>query len=254
MTELRVSDRFNALDSDVTIRSSDGVVFRLHRKNLHLHSDAFPSQEEGEIVDLTESSDVLEIFFQYFYRQPQPDLTNIRMHTLLALSEAVEKYRVFSAIEVCKAHMRARMSSDPLAVLAYAAKHGYVDICNDVAPLTIGASTMDAINALGSSTTFAAWALYRDRRVEATTRIHDLLPSTIVKHKGGWDDCEKWWQFQAEISRYLLGHPERLLDIDEAFSRYEDLLEECDHCQKRAANWRGKSALEVRSSFRGRFA
>lgn len=59
-----------------------------------------------EIVDLTEKASTLELLFQYMYRQPQPDLTEVPFENLAALAEAAEKYRVFAAMEVCKVHMK----------------------------------------------------------------------------------------------------------------------------------------------------
>lgn len=96
-------------DSDITIRSSDGVLFKVHKKNLEMHSEGFPGEEVAtlnEIVNLTETSTTLELLFQYMYRQPQPDLGKVPFTVLASLAEAAEKYRVFPAIEVCKIYMR----------------------------------------------------------------------------------------------------------------------------------------------------
>ncbi|KAJ7350934.1 hypothetical protein DFH08DRAFT_862679 [Mycena albidolilacea] len=35
------SERFCAGDADMTISSSDGVTFKVHRKHLEVHSDVF---------------------------------------------------------------------------------------------------------------------------------------------------------------------------------------------------------------------
>jgi hypothetical protein len=64
--------KVSASDSDITIRSSDGVLFKVHRKNLARHSDGFPAEDmvipsKDEVVDLTETSETLELLFQYTY-------------------------------------------------------------------------------------------------------------------------------------------------------------------------------------------
>jgi hypothetical protein len=99
-----------ATDSDITLQSSDGVLFKVHKKNLEMHSEGFAgadaiakqSASDNEVVPLTESSAVLELLLQYMYRQPQPDLKNVDFETLAGVAEAAEKYQVFTAISWCK--------------------------------------------------------------------------------------------------------------------------------------------------------
>lgn len=105
-----------APDSDITLESSDGVLYKVHRKNLELHSEGFASADaisaasydsEGlETVHLSESSAVLGLLLQYMYRQRQPDLTHVEFRILADLAEAAEKYEVYSAMTVCSMHMR----------------------------------------------------------------------------------------------------------------------------------------------------
>ena len=95
----------NADDSDLTIRSCDGQLFRVHARNLYEHSDGFPGSDvpsqPNEVVDLTETSETLEILFQFMYRRPQPELRNLPSAQLYALADAVDKYGVFPAQQVC---------------------------------------------------------------------------------------------------------------------------------------------------------
>jgi hypothetical protein len=101
----------SASDSDLTIKSSDGILFKVHRQNLALHCEAFPGDEiatldDSEVVELTESSETLELLFQYMYRQRQPDLWKSTIQQLCLVAEAAEKYQLFSAMEICKLSMR----------------------------------------------------------------------------------------------------------------------------------------------------
>jgi hypothetical protein len=93
------------------VKSSDGVVFHLHRKNLELYTDgAFPglhdsvnrSTATGQILRLDESSDVLKIVFQFIYPRRQPNLKSVGFHTILAVANAVEKYKIFAAMNLCE--------------------------------------------------------------------------------------------------------------------------------------------------------
>jgi hypothetical protein len=87
----------NVPDADITFRSSDGVIFRVHSKNLETHSDGFPPstlcKSSSELVDLSEPAETLNLLFQYMYPQRQPDLNNIAFPLLADLSEAAEKYQ-----------------------------------------------------------------------------------------------------------------------------------------------------------------
>jgi hypothetical protein len=103
-----------AADSDITLQSSDGVLFKVHRKNLEVHSEGFAGADaispggslSDEVVLLSESSAVLDLLLQHMYRGPQPDLKKIHFNLLAALAEAAEKYQVFGASNICQMHMR----------------------------------------------------------------------------------------------------------------------------------------------------
>lgn len=89
--------------------SVDGVQFRLHRRNLEAHTGAFSAPEfetNGEIAHLTEPADILRILFQFVYPRRQPDLERMDFEIVAAVSEAAEKYEVFSAMPICNVRMR----------------------------------------------------------------------------------------------------------------------------------------------------
>lgn len=110
----------NAIDSDMTLQSSDDVLFKVHHANLEMHSQVFADaasttsstgSREGprkseHIVPLTEPSNVLELMLQYTYLQRQPDLSSVPFELLSELAEAVEKYELYCAMGVCSVRMR----------------------------------------------------------------------------------------------------------------------------------------------------
>ena len=115
MLGVTVASPVNAPDSDITLRSIDGVLFRVHRKNLEVHSEVFAAaesisipvvNESTEVVQLSESAESLNLLLQFMYRQRQPDLLDLPFATLADLVEAVEKYEVFSAMKNCELSMR----------------------------------------------------------------------------------------------------------------------------------------------------
>ena len=62
-------------------------------------------QPSDELVPLTETSDVLELLFQLCLPKRPPSLQLLNFETLKMLAEAVEKYQVYNALEVCKVLM-----------------------------------------------------------------------------------------------------------------------------------------------------
>lgn len=103
-----------AADYDITLRSSDGILFKVHRRNLEVHSEVFagadaisPDGSSGdEAVSLSETSTVLDLLLQHMYRGPQLDLRKIDFKSLAGLAEAAEKYQVFGASNICQMYMR----------------------------------------------------------------------------------------------------------------------------------------------------
>lgn len=92
-------------------QSSDEVLFKVHRKNLETHSEGFRPPEgtsassSEEPIPLVETSQVLEFLFQYMYLQRHPDIKKIDFAILSGLAEAVEKYQVYAAMEICNIRM-----------------------------------------------------------------------------------------------------------------------------------------------------
>jgi len=101
------------------IRSADGFIFQLHSVVLGVATSAFPGlDKEGEMVQLTEPADVLEILFAFLYPKAHPDLYGECFEMLMAVAEAAGKYEVHSAEDVCNERLLYVFldSSSPLLV------------------------------------------------------------------------------------------------------------------------------------------
>jgi hypothetical protein len=101
-------------DADVTLRSSDEIVFKVHRKNLTAHSEIFGVADTislgnppvDEVVTLDEPSAVLDLLLQYMYTEFRPVLREVDFKTLAGVAEAAEKYQVSWAIRsLCRTKM-----------------------------------------------------------------------------------------------------------------------------------------------------
>jgi hypothetical protein len=144
-------------DSDIDVRSVDGFIFHLHCVVLGVATGAFPGSEidtRGEMVQLTEPANVLEILFAFLYPKAHPDLRGEGFEMLAAVAEAVGKYGVFSAVETCNERLVYVVSglSSPLLVgdnigyhrkflpqyapeiLVHAIKHDYPRLIDAVLP------------------------------------------------------------------------------------------------------------------------
>lgn len=97
-------------NTDVSFKSADGKVFYLQKKYLEFNTGGFPYAEfntqDGEPIQLPESSMVLEALFRFTYPIIQPDLEDTSFEVVAAVADAAEKYVVFSAMNFCRLRMR----------------------------------------------------------------------------------------------------------------------------------------------------
>jgi len=217
---VQFSDSFYAPDGDVTFKSCDNIIFRVCRKNLDTHSEGFgppdrvTADPEDNPVALPETALVLELLFQYMHPMRQPELKKIPFETLASLSEAVEKYQVFSAMEICKLYMVAAIPIHPFEVLSYAAKHGYTELMDIAEEQATGMSLEDAFVGL-TLEMFVAWARYYGRWQDALNYAH-RLKGPAADHGTG-PTCELWKRLFAETASRLGGNPRSLRKLDDVF-------------------------------------
>ncbi|KAJ7663144.1 hypothetical protein DFH06DRAFT_1189451 [Mycena polygramma] len=146
-----VSPRFNFADADVTFKSSDSVLFQVHRKNLEVCTEGFPPSNistAGEVVPLTEDAITLELLFQFMYPQRHPALDTTPFEVLGPLAEAAEKYQVFPAMNICHIRLRDMVNDHPVEVAVYAAKHDYPFLLSEVAPMMISMDPVTVVEML----------------------------------------------------------------------------------------------------------
>ena len=97
-------------NADITLLSSDNVVFKFYKKQLEAHSGAFAGAEAFTATDepimFTEPSKIVYLLLQLMSLQEPPDLWHIDFDTLDLLAEAVEKYDVFASKSICRMVMQ----------------------------------------------------------------------------------------------------------------------------------------------------
>jgi hypothetical protein len=89
------------------------MLFKFYRKQLEAHSVAFAGGEAfasvaDEVVNLTETSEVVDLLLQLMSLQKQPNLMTLGLEfsVLAQLADAIEKYEVVSAMNICDMAMR----------------------------------------------------------------------------------------------------------------------------------------------------
>ncbi|GLB44795.1 hypothetical protein LshimejAT787_1801320 [Lyophyllum shimeji] len=192
-TVCSTSELFNAADADIVFRSSDNVVFRIHARNLAVTSGGFPPagfSSADEIVDLTEEASTLELMFQFVYPRPQSSLEVLGFNELSKLAEAVEKYQIYPAMQLCNIFMTNALPENALGVLEYSMRHGYPSLSNRAAPFVTLERISASLNTV-SPTLLRAWIRYYDTWNEKIRHATLTAPSG---HK-----CANWSEYQRKI-------------------------------------------------------
>ncbi|TFK34130.1 hypothetical protein BDQ12DRAFT_727171 [Crucibulum laeve] len=133
----------------------------------------------------------LPLFIQFMHHCDRPEPLVIKFSAFWKLAEAVEKYHVYSARQVCMIHMKEHILDHPLEVLLYAVKHGYPKLSDTAAIVTIeneGEWVSQAESAFANfPDVLLAWYRYQGKykRHYADIAHHAYRSPDFVLHKGG---------------------------------------------------------------------
>ncbi|KAK7031005.1 hypothetical protein VNI00_010239 [Paramarasmius palmivorus] len=92
---------------DIILKSSDGARLGAHVKNLENFNKAFPVAESvthqlDEPVALTESATILRLILKFSHNE-DCSISNLNLATVIALTDAADKYGNYPALNACKA-------------------------------------------------------------------------------------------------------------------------------------------------------
>ncbi|KAJ6538085.1 hypothetical protein B0H19DRAFT_961760 [Mycena capillaripes] len=262
----------NFADADVTFKSSDGVLFHVHRKNLEVCSEGFPPAEipitQGEIVSLEEAAVTLEVLFQFMYPQRHPALDTTSFEVLEPLAEAAEKYQVFPAMNICHIRLKEMVHEHPVEVAVYAAKHDYPYLLSEVAPMMISMDPVQVVEMLPSHLVLPWVWLFRRfnagltkatvqiRYVQEWTSVHRncalVFPPEFtgvvghIKPRDPYRDYAtgdaysycSWGQRLVTCLQRLSAGVHALRSLDEVFAMATDGVEIDYCCRRELATWR----------------
>lgn len=105
MSDDKISDVFDLPKSDISLRSVDGTIFKVHRSKLAANSDVFEgmfeaSHDDGQPIQLTENAEILEGFLRFFYSALYPALDKLTVEHLTSMALCSRKYEVFLVKDV----------------------------------------------------------------------------------------------------------------------------------------------------------
>ncbi|KAJ3909707.1 hypothetical protein F5879DRAFT_932453 [Lentinula edodes] len=226
-------------DSDVEIVSNDNVVFYLHKKYLEINIGAFPPAEtptNGEPVCLSESSETLEILFQFVYPRRYPLLETLDFDALMLLADAAEKYEVFPLIYACRSEFRNFLQTNSKSVLAFAAMHDYRELVIRLAPTMLDLSIPELVNILPNNL-FKPCCIYHESYLNAVKQAAKDVP----EHHCG--NHTQWYRSLLRSLSEIMDQPSIIMprNLDATFERFLGSLNTSNHCcQKALTTWRDR--------------
>lgn len=234
------------LETDIVLVSSDGCRFGMHSKNLGEFSGGFPlhiTPADGEEVQMPDlDSKALTLFLQYVHHHRQPDLSNVPFKTLRELAEAVEKYDVYSATEICKAHMVLSVSDHCVEVFQYAAKHDYRKLMDDAALIAVQNKSWNREISMRlyeyHPDIQVAWPRFNEHWRDSFNICYNE-PHPVL-HPGGKEDCGKWRKFRNVVVAQVKREIAVFSSFDGIVEGAKHYLKDCRHCCIRADRWIGQ--------------
>ena len=184
---------FDAPDADAILRSSDGKELRVHRLILSLSSPVFqgmfslprPTESPSKlpIIDVPETSDILQPFLQHLYPRSPPRVADISMWA--AVYAIADKYDTEMVMGLLRDVLISRiLETSPLRVYALASRWGFEEEAKIASRRTL---TMDIFNdfpredaeLMGGAACQRLYVLHFNRREAARALItNHPLPST----------------------------------------------------------------------------
>ncbi|KIJ94847.1 hypothetical protein K443DRAFT_134593 [Laccaria amethystina LaAM-08-1] len=220
-----------------------------HSTNLEIYSGGFPpatlmnAPDPGEIVQMPEMSAVLKLLLQYMHNDRQPDSSKIPFKVLCPLAEAVEKYMVFSAMEVFS---REAIPQHPVEVLYYSVKHDYPELAKIALPLTVSVSFKEINEVMKERPDIVLkWVEYRESWLDVLKFVYEK-PVRGSQHKGGSLECDLWAVFHRETLQEVAGDVKMAQSFSSILQRNLHYIQDCHYCTSRASLW--ARAVENRMS------
>ncbi|KAF9074422.1 hypothetical protein BDP27DRAFT_1359520 [Rhodocollybia butyracea] len=227
---------------DVIIHSADDVEFHLFKKHLEYGAGGFPPAEtcanSDEIIQLPESSETLEIFFQFIYPQRSPSLKGLEFEKFMLLAETAEKYEAFALINACQLQLRLSfIHKHPKRILEFAVRHNHQDLIIELAPILVE-TPLSELEGILSLPVHKAWSRYRENWLLAFQRGLSKIPTHTCLGDQFRGFVFTWLQL-------LNGDNMGLSRLDWMFSAFPVGSGNSDCCCKAGIHWKGIIQAEL---------
>lgn len=135
----RVHKVYHSDDGDVTLRSCDKVLFKVHSVILKLASDVFSgmislpnsSAFVNDVVNLTEKGEIIEVLLDSIYPRRRSSLKfgEYTFNFLSRLADAADKYDILDVTETLKSMLHeAKFPGSALERYALASRQGWTEV------------------------------------------------------------------------------------------------------------------------------
>ncbi|RPD58999.1 hypothetical protein L226DRAFT_489116 [Lentinus tigrinus ALCF2SS1-7] len=191
---------FDDPEAEITLVTSDGVEYRVHKKILQLSSPVLYATAKGLLasdrttISVAEPSRIMDILLRLCYPVLEPEVGDL--HDISVALAAAEKYNMQRASQVLRNAMASRRDStsdDPVVLYAIACRFGMRDIAVAAARRTLHTEIMQSsvseLDSIGVSGGCLFRLLEYQRRCKAAIR-------SIFNGTHGWIDSDMLAQLQ----------------------------------------------------------
>ncbi|KAL1698829.1 hypothetical protein EV121DRAFT_217485 [Schizophyllum commune] len=215
--------------AELTFKTSDGAFFSVEQRNLWGTTDFVFKESSPGIIEVEAGADTLKILLEFVQPRRTPLLDDLSFDNLRAVAEAAEKYHIFSAMAIAHIRMSAALKEHPLEVTSYAFRHGYTELLDRAAPLSVGQPASVVFKALACPPLFVAWV----------RRIHlGYISCSEIQPVDDHRDCDKWPQILDALHLRVLERGGVLPSAD-----MKSLLDGIDKIAKSCDRKRGNKTL-----------
>ncbi|KAG7091611.1 hypothetical protein E1B28_010630 [Marasmius oreades] len=255
---------------DITLRSSDGIRFGAHKKNLESFSEGFPpvewtAEKKGEIVELPEKGITLRLLLRFMHNTALAKLwkecSDMDIDDLLAFMDAADKYGVFIALQAGEEALVSRADKmsheDLLRVLLREASRSSSNIIDEFARRTLCIPTKVGLLFLKNHLQiYMTWSLYRTEweawkkeYEKEMTRNHASESGQHWRGNQSCTECEKYRQQLHACLRELEEFPtfDHFTRVEVVLLKFQLVIDtvswpavkRCSICNNRLENWKG---------------
>ncbi|KAJ3571739.1 hypothetical protein NP233_g3551 [Leucocoprinus birnbaumii] len=233
-------------DSALVFRSSDEQYLQLRRRDIDAHTRALipPTwSSDTLVIELPEPIAVLRVLFSFIGARTHPSLLTEEFDSLAAIAKAAEKYKVYSAINICAERMRAYGNRHPKLVLLYAAHNDHSHVFDECAPRVVTSENFESLIPLLPEEYRLPWLRYHAQWSAALGSIAQYsytIPYNAWSNRTCWKGCGRWIFQALGAGVHALNDPSWIFE-----TRVKAHTDGCTQCKKLCSEWKSHAQSMV---------